>query len=57
MYIRDVQVPKRALRIPPVAAELRAEGVEMLLVPDYATAMRHAAGLGLISSELVAVSS
>lgn len=53
VYIRDVQVPRRALRIPPVAAELRAQGVEMLLVPDYATAMRHAAELGLISSELV----
>lgn len=57
VYIRDVQVPKRALRIPPVAAELRAQGVEMLLVPDYATAMRHAVRLGLIASGPVAVSS
>ncbi len=56
VYIRDVQVPKRALRIPAVVAELRAEGVEMLLVPDYATAMHHAAGLGLINSDRVAMS-
>ena len=48
IYIRDVQVPVRALLVPPVAAELKAEGVPLLLVPDYATAARHAAELGLI---------
>ncbi len=57
VYIRDVQVPARALRVTPLAAELRAQGVEMLLVPDYATAQRHAAGLGLIGRGPVAVSS
>jgi len=55
VYIRDVQVPKRTLRIPGVAAELRAEGVDLLLVPDYATAMRHAASLGLITDGAVIV--
>ncbi|WP_375416139.1 App1 family protein [uncultured Hymenobacter sp.] len=50
IYIRDVQVAARAVLVGPVAAELRGEGVEMLLVPDYAAAARHAATLGLISS-------
>ncbi len=48
---------KVALRVAPLAAELRAQGVEMLLVPDYATAQRHAAGLGLVGRGPVAVSS
>ena len=48
IYIRDVQVAARAVLVGPIVAELRADGVEMLLVPDYATASRHAAGLGLI---------
>ena len=51
IYIRDVQVPARALLVGPVAAELLAEGVPMLLVPDYATAAAHAAGLRLIENE------
>lgn len=55
VYIRDVQVPKRAVRIPQLVAELHAENVEMLLVPDYATAMRHAAARGLIADGAVAV--
>ncbi|WP_204376090.1 phosphatase domain-containing protein, partial [Hymenobacter coccineus] len=55
VYIRDVQVPKRALGIPQLVVELRAENVEMLLVPDYATAMRHAAERGLIDGDKMAV--
>jgi phosphatidate phosphatase APP1 len=48
IYIRDVQVPARALLVGPIAAELQAEGVTMLLVPDYAIAAAHAASMGLI---------
>ena len=48
IYIRDVQVPERALLVGPIVEELRIEQVPMLLVPDYATAAAHAAGLGLI---------
>ncbi|WP_051718495.1 App1 family protein [Hymenobacter sp. IS2118] len=48
IYIRDVQVPARALLVGPITAELEAEGVPMLLVADYATAAAHAASLGLI---------
>jgi len=55
IYIRDVQVPARALLVGPVAEELRAEGVPLLLVPDYAAASRHAAGLGLIGDEASAM--
>ena len=53
IYIRDVQVPARALLVGPVTEELKAEGVPMLLVPDYATAAAHAASLGLILTEEV----
>ena len=48
IYIRDVQVPARALLVGPIAEELKVEGVPMLLVAEYATAAQHAAGLGLI---------
>ena len=48
IYIRDVQVPARALLVGPIIEELSAEQVPMLLVPDYATAALHAAGLGLV---------
>jgi len=54
IYIRDVQVPARAALVGPVSEELRGEGVPMLLVPDYATAAQHAAGLGLIKAEGIA---
>ena len=49
IYIRDVQVPARALLVGPIVQELAAENVPMLLVPDYATAAAHAAGLGFIN--------
>ena len=48
IYIRDVQVPERALLVGPIIEELSAEQVPMLLVKDYATAAAHAAGLGLV---------
>lgn len=51
IYIRDVGVPARTALVTPVAAALRAEcGVEMLVVPDFLTAARHAVGLGLITA-------
>lgn len=49
VYIRDVQVPARALLVGPIIEELRVEGVPMLLVADYAAAAAHAAGLGLVA--------
>ena len=48
IYIRDVQVPARALLVEPIIEELGRENVPMLLVADYATAAAHAAGLGLV---------
>ena len=51
IYIRDVQVPARALLVGPIIEELRAQGVPMLLVAEYATAAAHAAELGLIVNE------
>ena len=48
IYIRDVQVPERAVLVGPIREELGREGVPMLLVPDYAAAAAHAAGLGLV---------
>lgn len=48
IYIRDVQVPARAVLVGPIIEELSSEQVPMLLVPDYATAAAHAAGLGLV---------
>ena len=48
IYIRDVQVPARALLVGPIAEELKVEGVPMLLMAEYATAAAHAAELGLI---------
>jgi phosphatidate phosphatase APP1 len=55
IYIRDVQVPARALLVAPVSEELKGEGVPMLLVADYATAAAHATSLGLITEEKKAV--
>jgi len=52
IYIRDVGVPARTALVTPVADALRAEGgVELVVVPDYSAAARHAAGLGLITAE------
>ncbi|WP_201978433.1 App1 family protein [Hymenobacter rubidus] len=54
IYIRDVQVPERALLVGPIIEELGRESVPMLLVPDYATAALHAARLGIIDAVPVA---
>ena len=51
IYIRDVQVPARALLVELVVEELQAENVPMLLVANYATATIHAVSLGLILNE------
>jgi phosphatidate phosphatase APP1 len=48
IYIRDVQVPERAALVGPISEELGREDVPMVLVADYATAAKHAAGLGLV---------
>ena len=48
IYIRDVQVAERSALVGPISEELGRENVPMLLVPDYATAAAHAAGLGLV---------
>ena len=48
IYIRDVQVPERALLVGPIIEELGRENVPMVLVADYAAAVAHAAGLGLV---------
>ena len=48
IYIRDVQVPERALLVGTIIEELKVDGVPMLLVADYAAAAAHAAGLGLV---------
>ena len=52
IYIRDVGVPTRLEVVAPVALALQAEfKVEMLVVPDFLTAAKHAVGLGLITAE------
>ena len=51
IYIRDVQVPERSALVGPISEELGREDVPMLLVPDYATAAAHAAGLGLVAAD------
>ena len=51
IYIRDVGVPARAARVPPIAEALRRDtGVELLLVPDYQAAAAHASASGFISA-------
>ncbi|GAC1588065.1 MAG: App1 family protein [Hymenobacter sp.] len=51
VYIRDVQIPARALLVAPVAEELKTDGVPLVMVADYAVAAAHAVGLGLITSQ------
>ncbi|RZK58511.1 MAG: DUF2183 domain-containing protein [Hymenobacter sp.] len=52
IYIRDVGLPARLELVAPVATALQAEfSVEMLVVPDFLTAARHAVGLGLLTAE------
>ena len=53
IYIRDVEVgqegSKRDAIVTTLAAEIRAEGVPMLLVADTAAAAAHAVTLGLVT--------
>ena len=52
IYIRDVGMPARLLPITPVAQALQADhGVELLVVPDFLAAARHAATHGFITAE------
>jgi len=51
VYIRDVRGDARDAEVEALAAAAAADGVDLLLVPDSATAARHAAGLGLIAGE------
>ena len=51
IYIRDVSSRERANEIHAIAGQVASSGVEMLLVPDTATAAEHAARKGFISPE------
>jgi phosphatidate phosphatase APP1 len=57
IYVRDVNpsiaTEGRDTEVLRIAAEARSLGVEMVLVPDTATAARHAQRLGLIAPESV----
>ncbi len=57
IYIRDVEAgqaeSKRDAIVTMLAAEIRAEGVPMLLVPDTAAAAAHAASIGLVAPPAV----
>lgn len=48
IYIRDVTPGERDEEVAAIAARLREEGVELVLVPDTLAAARHAADLGLL---------
>lgn len=48
IYIRDVTTPERDRQVHAIAADVRAMGVDVLLVPDTVTAAEHAAGRGFI---------
>ncbi|MDP8978629.1 MAG: DUF2183 domain-containing protein [Actinomycetota bacterium] len=48
IYIRDVTTPERDRQVHAIAADVRAMGVDVLLVADTVTAAEHAAGRGLI---------
>nr|GFB94825.1 hypothetical protein [Tanacetum cinerariifolium] len=52
IYIRDVGLSTRLELVKPVALALQKDfSVEMLVVPDFLTAAKHAANLGLITAE------
>lgn len=52
VYIREVgSAPDRAAAIDALAAEVRAAGSELVLVPDSVSAAVHAAAAGLIAAE------
>ena len=54
VYIRDVTDPARDTAVHLLAQAVRTAGVPFELVPDTATAARHAAGAGLISADALA---
>ncbi len=47
MCIRDVSADERDAAVEAIAAEVSAQGVPMIFVPDSATARAHAAGAGV----------
>ena len=51
VYIRDVTTTERDVVVHAIARQVRSFGVEMLLVPNTATAAEHATSRGLISPE------
>jgi phosphatidate phosphatase APP1 len=51
IYIRDVTTRERDAEVHKISEELKALGVEMLLVTGTAEAAGHAAGKGLISPD------
>jgi phosphatidate phosphatase APP1 len=53
VYIRDVTSAERDAEVKTIAREVRSVGVEMVPVPDTASAAEHAASAGLISPEAV----
>jgi phosphatidate phosphatase APP1 len=53
VYIRDVTSAERDAEVKTIAKEVRGFGVEMVPVPDSASAAEHAASAGLISPEAV----
>ena len=53
IYIRDVATTTRKVEVPAIAEEVRALGVEMVLVSDSDAAAEHAAAKGLIAPDAV----
>jgi phosphatidate phosphatase APP1 len=53
VYIRDVTSAERDAEVKTIAREMRNVGVEMVPVPDSASAAEHAASAGHISPEAV----
>jgi phosphatidate phosphatase APP1 len=53
VYIRDVTTAKRGQAVRAIVDAVRAQGVEMLLVPDTLAAAEHAAAQGYIRAEAV----
>jgi phosphatidate phosphatase APP1 len=51
IYIRDVTTPARDREVHAIADEVRAMGVEMVLVEEKSEAAEHAARHGLISRD------
>jgi phosphatidate phosphatase APP1 len=54
VYIRDVTSAPRDSAVREIAAEVTAQGIDMILVEDTGEAAEHAASIGLISEEALA---